>query len=1048
MPVLDARGKALLGAELEEAVLTHPGKRSTAQHCLVAWLAGVPSCCKLASPALHSMVLSSLGTELAGGTTLYRAGDAAEHMHVVVRGDVSVLIAKDKEDEEEDVEVSRLRSGQTFGEEDLLAGSKRTFTAVVTSTTALLLRVSLAEYNKALSDVHAPAFEAKVRFLASLAPLRPLREDVVRKLAPCFQEVTFRAKELLVRQGERADTMLAIKQGSCSVFVDPHHQETSAGLGEVDPKKTLQVVVIGPTAIVGDISVLAALRKRTASVQAATEVQAYKIRRSMFVRRLPPDQLKILRRLAEEKLKLTGRKIAARPPKGLLDLILHGHNLRHLAKQGHHLGHLEGDDAQEQEPPDSKHLQLVQVMRAYNNGASSNHPLPLAPSLLPPAPYSPLSHSPRPNTSPGLLTCSSTTTHGPAPRGSQPRGSGPAAGREDLPVNPFDALLRPKAGRGEGNESQAAGRREGSWGWGGEADRECGGEQQCWSHSGAAWPPGGSARSSTPGGALTGWAATPSSHSDWLQQPAACAAALACFSAPGGRQRTAAPWQGSAAGMQATVAVAHVLVSGMEPAADGEEETGGEGGGGKEREGEGGLPGVGGGGRWEEEEDRSTPARPCLPLPPRSLDSQLVSLDQHAFLNPALHKPTALRPGKSCSSQTGQGRGQGLALAQGTKRAASYALNLAFPSGLGPAGAHVPGLAAQHDADAQSPWRPLSPRRGPPVLPGTLGAGHNPGSAGPGTSGVGPSGATVGGSAAAAASLAAAASVASLGGRSTGARLSASGTFAGARLGTGPTMSPRAGTGPSPHFNYRSRPFVAAVTLKTLSQELAASRAAAAEAEEDAGWRGHSRPPSRAPCSAGPPTSSPWHPSTSTLAGPGPPAPPASTSSKPTSQPTSHLHQQQPWQQQEEGVQPTAQLLAGGPPGLVPPCDPNQEQGGETLQGGPGLGSGQGRGPGSRPPAAPPRSQPVFQSYRGRAWSSQQLGLERGVEAAPGGLGRYLTQLHLHDDVDQASRSEQATQELNAVLDALALPMMSNKASPAMRKGAVHFRPSLPRALL
>ncbi|GFH26565.1 hypothetical protein HaLaN_24738, partial [Haematococcus lacustris] len=62
----------------------------------------------------------------------------------------------------------------------MAACCRRTFTAVVTSTTALLLRVSLAEYNKlapclmqALSDVHAPAFEAKVRFLASLAPLRP-----------------------------------------------------------------------------------------------------------------------------------------------------------------------------------------------------------------------------------------------------------------------------------------------------------------------------------------------------------------------------------------------------------------------------------------------------------------------------------------------------------------------------------------------------------------------------------------------------------------------------------------------------------------------------------------------------------------------------------------------------------------------------------------------------------------------------------------------------------------------------------------------------------
>lgn len=30
-------------------------------------------------------------------------------------------------------------------------------------------------------------FDAKVDFLASLAPLKPLRPEVVRKLAPCFQ---------------------------------------------------------------------------------------------------------------------------------------------------------------------------------------------------------------------------------------------------------------------------------------------------------------------------------------------------------------------------------------------------------------------------------------------------------------------------------------------------------------------------------------------------------------------------------------------------------------------------------------------------------------------------------------------------------------------------------------------------------------------------------------------------------------------------------------------------------------------------------------------
>jgi hypothetical protein len=40
---------------------------------------------------------------------------------------------------------------------------------------------------QALADIQSEVFDAKVSFLYSLAPLRPLREDVVRKLAPCFQ---------------------------------------------------------------------------------------------------------------------------------------------------------------------------------------------------------------------------------------------------------------------------------------------------------------------------------------------------------------------------------------------------------------------------------------------------------------------------------------------------------------------------------------------------------------------------------------------------------------------------------------------------------------------------------------------------------------------------------------------------------------------------------------------------------------------------------------------------------------------------------------------
>lgn len=51
-------------------------------------------------------------------------------------------------------------------------------------------------------------------------------------------------------------------------------------------------------------------------------------------RPLPLPLLQVLRRLANEKMKLTDKKVNSRPAaKGLLDQILHGHNLRELFNQ-------------------------------------------------------------------------------------------------------------------------------------------------------------------------------------------------------------------------------------------------------------------------------------------------------------------------------------------------------------------------------------------------------------------------------------------------------------------------------------------------------------------------------------------------------------------------------------------------------------------------------------------------------------------------------------------------------------------------------------------
>ncbi|KAF5834617.1 hypothetical protein DUNSADRAFT_8658 [Dunaliella salina] len=155
----------------------------------------------------------------------------------------------------------------------------------------------------------------------------------VRKLAPCFSVSEFKAKDVVVRQGEKADAMYAIRTGSCAVVVDPHYKSSENKLGTLEPGKTLRIVTLNPGAIIGDITVLASVTKRTASVLAATDVVAYKICRPVFLRRVPPDQIEILRRIANEKMKLTDSKIKNKPTtQALQDRILHGHNLRELSK--------------------------------------------------------------------------------------------------------------------------------------------------------------------------------------------------------------------------------------------------------------------------------------------------------------------------------------------------------------------------------------------------------------------------------------------------------------------------------------------------------------------------------------------------------------------------------------------------------------------------------------------------------------------------------------------------------------------------------------------
>ncbi|GLI63232.1 hypothetical protein VaNZ11_006121 [Volvox africanus] len=321
-----------------------PNRRTVAQNTrLAVFLGNAPRTQQAGPTALHALSVAVQVIEVPRGGTVYRINDQSDGFYVLVDGWVLLYDVKDKDEaEEDDGVVDRLGRLDSFGEEDLLSSSRRAHRAdVCADSSAVLIRVPPELYRKYLQHLHQPDFEDKVEFLGQLEVFKSLPDETLRKLAPCFAQVELHAREYLVRQGEHAESMYAIASGQCSVLVDPGFRAEQGAEPEVDPKKAMQVCTIGPGNIVGDMTVLANVRRRTATILCLTDLVCYKIRRATFIRRVPSMQLEGLRQVAEAKLRITERHlhISVSGPGSLApgskaltlrDKLLRGHDLRQM----------------------------------------------------------------------------------------------------------------------------------------------------------------------------------------------------------------------------------------------------------------------------------------------------------------------------------------------------------------------------------------------------------------------------------------------------------------------------------------------------------------------------------------------------------------------------------------------------------------------------------------------------------------------------------------------------------------------------------------------
>ena len=143
----------------------------------------------------------------------------------------------------------------------------------------------------------------EVELLRNIPLFAKIEPSKLKLLAFTSERLTFKAGDVLFRQGDMGDAAYILIEGKAEVAVET-------------PKGPLKVASLGKNDLVGEIAILCDV-PRTATVTAETEVVALRVTKDLFFRlvtEFPQIAIEIMRELAHRLERTTGdlREISAK----------------------------------------------------------------------------------------------------------------------------------------------------------------------------------------------------------------------------------------------------------------------------------------------------------------------------------------------------------------------------------------------------------------------------------------------------------------------------------------------------------------------------------------------------------------------------------------------------------------------------------------------------------------------------------------------------------------------------------------------------------------
>jgi len=206
--------------------------------------------------------------EFLPGDDIIKQGDKGDNFYIIDKGEVEIFVNKKL--------VATRKSPAFFGELALIYNTPRT-ADVKAKTEVKLWAIDRDTYRYILMSGTVQKRKLYCGFLSRIPLLKSLDEYEIISVADALDEVYFKAKEEIIRQGDEGDFFYIIVEGNCSVFIRFDAENLSA------PYR--KVATLGPPAYFGELAILFD-KPRAATIIADTEMKCVRLDRGKFERLL------------------------------------------------------------------------------------------------------------------------------------------------------------------------------------------------------------------------------------------------------------------------------------------------------------------------------------------------------------------------------------------------------------------------------------------------------------------------------------------------------------------------------------------------------------------------------------------------------------------------------------------------------------------------------------------------------------------------------------------------------------------------------------------